>query len=147
MQNFLHKERQMGDIRQLHLSKRERQVMEIVYRRKRVSAKDVWLEIPDFPSYSAVRSVLNILEQKGLLAHSVKGKKYIYFPTIAHEEATHSAVMQLLTTYFDNSLVKAVIAMLEIHEKDLTIEDFERLNAVIARARKEEEENNAPNDT
>jgi BlaI family penicillinase repressor len=147
MQNFLHKESQMSDTHQLHMSKRERQVMEIVYRRKRVSANDVWKEIPDFPSYSAVRSVLSILEQKGLLAHSVEGKKYMYFPTIAHEKATHSAVKQLLTTYFDNSLEKAVTAMLEIHEKDMTIDDFERLAAVIDRARKEEEENNAPNDT
>jgi predicted transcriptional regulator len=101
----------MNHKHQIHLSKREQQVMEVVYRRKRVSAKDVWNEISDFPSYSAVRSVLTILEQKGLLTHIAEGKKYIYSPTIAHEKAMHSAVKQLLQTYFDNSLEKAVTAL------------------------------------
>lgn len=137
----------MGEKQQIHMSRRERQVMEIVYRRKEVSAQDVWREIPDFPSYSAVRSVLSILEHKGLLTHSVNGKKYVYFPTIAHETAVHSAVKQLLATFFDNSLEKAVTTMLEIHEHDMTQDDFERLAAVISFARKEEEEKDVPDDT
>ena len=137
----------MSHKHQLHLSKRERQVMEVVYRRKEVSAKDVWREIPDFPSYSAVRSVLSILEQRGLLTHIAEGKKYIYSPTIAHEKAMHSAVNQLLTTYFDNSLEKAVTAMLQIHNSDMTDDDFKRLADTIYRARKQDEENDVSDDT
>jgi predicted transcriptional regulator len=121
--------------------------MEVVYRRKEVSAKDVWKEIPDFPSYSAVRSVLSILEQKGLLTHIVEGKKFIYSPTIAHEKAMHSAVKQLLSTYFDNSLEKAVTAMLRIRNRDMTDDDLKRLADTIHRARKEDEENDVPDDT
>lgn len=137
----------MNHNHQLHLSKRERQVMEVVYRRKSVSAKDVWNEVPDLPSYSSVRSVLAILEQKGFLTHILEGKKYIYSPTIAHKKAVHSAVKQLMTTYFDNSLEKAVTAMLEIHNSDMTNTDFERLALIIESARKEDEENNVPDDT
>ena len=137
----------MNHKHQLHLSKRERQVMEVVYRRKEVSAKEVWKEIPDFPSYSAVRSVLSILEQKGFLTHIVEGKKHIYSPTIAHEKAMRSAVKQLLTTYFDNSLENAVTAMLQIHNSDMTDDDFRRLAETIYLARKEDEENDVPDDT
>jgi len=121
--------------------------MDIVYRRKMVSAQEMWDEIPDFPSYSAVRSVLSILERKGLLTHSVQGKKYVYAPTITQDRAVHSAVKQLLATFFDNSLEKALTAMLEIHENDMTQDDFERLAAIIARARKEGGENDAKDDT
>ena len=129
----------MNNKRHLHLSKRERHVMEVVYRRKEVSAKDVWNEIPDFPSYSAVRSVLNILEDKGFIKHKKHGKKYVYSATISRKKATSSAVKQLLTTYFDNSLEKAVTTMLEMHNDDLTDEDFQRLSRIIERARKEGE--------
>ena len=129
------------------LSKRERQVMEVVYRKKAVSAKDVWQEISDFPSYSAVRSVLSILEGKGFLTHHMEGKKYIYSPTVPHTHAMHSAVKQLLSTYFDNSLEKAVTAMLELHNRDMTHADFERLSSIIQNARKEEDKHDVPDDT
>jgi BlaI family penicillinase repressor len=128
----------MTERHESRLSKRERQVMDIVYRRKEVSAQDVWQEVPDFPSYSAVRSVLSILEEKGLLTHWVEGKKYIYSPTIPHKKAMSSAVKQLLSTYFDNSLERAVTAMLEIHTEDLTERDLERLAHIIEQAKKEE---------
>ena len=128
------------------LTKREQQVMEVVYREKIVSAKRVWELIPDFPSYSAVRSVLTILEGKGLLTHIEEGRKYIYSPTIEHHKVVFSAVKHLLRTYFDNSLDRAVAAMLEIHEEDMTEDDFKRLSEIIARTRKEEE-NSAADDT
>lgn len=131
----------MDNRQQSGLSKRERQVMEVVYRKKEVSAKDVWGEIPDFPSYSAVRSVLTILEEKGFLKHTLEGKKYVYSPTIAHKKAMHSAVKQLISTYFDNSVEKAVTAMLEIHNNDMNDDDFRSLTDAIDRARKEDEEN------
>jgi len=137
----------MSHKHQLHLSKRERQVMDVVYRRKEVSAKEVWREIPDFPSYSAVRSVLSILEQKGLLTHIAEGKKYIYSPTITHEKAMHSAVRQLVNTYFDGSLEKAVTAMLEIHNQDITDAELKTLAEIIERVRKEDEGKDVTNDT
>jgi predicted transcriptional regulator len=120
--------------------------MEVVYREKNVSAKQVWKYIPDFPSYSAVRSVLTILERKGMLTHTVEGKKFIYSPAVEHRKVVFSATKQLLRTYFDDSLDKAVAAMLEIHGEDMTEDDFKRLSKIIARARKEEE-NNAADDT
>jgi predicted transcriptional regulator len=121
------------------LTKREQQVMEVVYKEKNVSAKLVWELIPDFPSYSAVRSVLTILENKGLLTHTLDGRKFIYSSTIEHHKAVFSAVKHLLRTYFDNSLDRAVAAMLKIHGEDMTEEDFKRLSEIIARTRKEEE--------
>lgn len=129
------------------LTKREQQVMHVMYREKSVSAKQLWERIPDFPSYSAVRSVLTILERKGLLTHTVEGRKFIYSPALEHSKAAHSATKQLLRTYFDNSLDKAVAAMLEIHEEDMTEDDFKRLSEIITRARKEEEKDNAADDT
>ena len=122
---------------QTDLSKRERQIMEVIYRRKSASVKEVLDEIPNPPTYSAVRSILNILEEKRFLKHSKQGKKYVYSPTISPRKATKSAVKQLLTTYFDNSLEKAVITMLEMHNDDLTDADFKRLSRIIERARKE----------
>ena len=119
------------------LSKRERQVMEIVYKKKQVSAKDVWKAIPDIPSYSAVRSILSILEEKGFLQHSRQGKKYIYSPTVSPKNASNSALKQLLNTYFDNSLERVVTTMFEIHSTELTDSDYKRLSGIIDRARME----------
>ena len=122
------------------LSKRERQIMAIIYKRKKASVKEVLEDIPNPPSYSAVRSTLNILKEKGYLKHNRQGKKYIYSPTISQKKAMSSAVKQLLTTYFDNSLEKAVTTMLEIHNNDLTEEDFKRITRIIDRTKKGGEE-------
>ena len=103
----------MKNAHQSVLTKREQQVMQVMYREKYLSAKQVWKLIPDFPSYSAVRSVLTILEGKGLLTHTVEGRKFIYSPALEHRKAVSSAVKQLMRTYFDDSLDKAVAAMLE----------------------------------
>ena len=133
----------MKNEQQSVLTKREQQVMEVMYREKKLSARQVWELIPDFPSYSAVRSVLTILEEKGLLTHTVEVRKYIYSPAVEHRRAVSSALKQLLRTYFDGSLEKAVTAMLEIHSEDMTEDDFKRLSEIIARAGKEEENNAA----
>jgi BlaI family penicillinase repressor len=122
------------------LSKRERQIMAIIYKRKKASVKEVLEDIPNPPSYSAVRSTLNILKEKGYLKHNRQGKKYIYSPTISQKKAMSSAVKHLLTTYFDNSLEKAVTTMLEIHNNDLTEEDFKRITRIIDRTKKGGEE-------
>lgn len=122
------------------LSKRERQVMAIIYKRKKASVGEVLEDIPNPPSYSAVRSTLNILKEKGLLKHNRQGKKYIYSPTIPPKKAMSTAVKHLLTTYFDNSLEKAVTSILEIHNEDLTEEDLRRLRHIINKAKKGGEE-------
>jgi len=121
------------------LSKRERQVMDVVYRRKSASGQEIMNDIPNPPTYSAVRSTLNILEKKGLLKHRKNGKKFIYSPTISPSKATNSAVKQLMTTYFNNSVENAVSTILKIHKGDLSEKDFQILNNIIENARKEGE--------
>jgi predicted transcriptional regulator len=134
---YQHKEKKMNYKLQTSLSKRERQIMEVIYRRKSASVKEVLGDIPNPPTYSAVRSILNILEEKGFLKHKKQGKKYVYSPTIPAGKATKSAVKQLLSVYFNNSLEKAVTTMLEMHNDGLTDADYKRLSQIIERARKE----------
>ena len=121
------------------LSKRERQIMEVIYRWKSASVHEVLGEIPSPPSYSAVRAMLNILEEKGFLKHRKEGRKYIYSPTIPHKRAMRSAVKQLLQTYFNNSIEEAVGALVEIDSKKLTEAEFDRLTELIEKARQSEE--------
>jgi predicted transcriptional regulator len=116
---------------QNELSRRERQVMSLIYAEKSASARDLLLEIPAPPSYSAVRSILNILEHKGLLRHRKIGKKYVYYPTIPREKAMRSALGHLLRTYFDNSVEKAVTAILETSAEDLSDETLGNLAKLI----------------
>jgi predicted transcriptional regulator len=123
---------------QNELSKRERQIMEAIYRKKSASVKEVLEEIPQPPSYSAVRAMLNILEAKGFLKHTKQGKKYIYIPTIPHGKAMQSAVRQVLKTYFNNSVEDAVAAIINIDRKNLEQTDFDKLASLIESARKEE---------
>lgn len=127
----------MTDRTHMHLSRRERQIMEIVYRRKSAPVKGILKELPNPPSYSAVRATMNILERKGYLKHTKQGKKYVYSPTTSPKKAMEGAVKQLLRTYFDDSLEKAVTAMLEIHGSDLSAEDIARMAEAIENAKKE----------
>ena len=128
---------------QHELSKRERQVMEIIYNRKCASAGEVQENLPKPPTYSAVRSILKILEKKGLLNHRKKGKKYIYYPTISPKKAMHSAIRNLLKTHFDNSIEKAVTAILEVEDKNLTDEELDRLSRLIENAKNRSVSENA----
>ncbi len=123
---------------QNELSKRERQIMDVIYRRNSASVKEVLEEIPDPPSYSAVRAMLNILEAKGFLKHTQQGKKYIYIPTIPHVKAMQSAIKQVLRTYFNNSVEDAVAAIINIDRKNLEQTDFDSLARLIESTRKEE---------
>jgi predicted transcriptional regulator len=119
------------------LSRRERQVMQVIYRRATASVSEVLREIPSPPTYSAIRSIMNILVEKGLLKRTRNGKKYLYSPTVSQKKAMHSAVKQIMSTYFDDSLENTVTALLEIHGDDLGDEDFQRLMRIIEKARKE----------
>jgi predicted transcriptional regulator len=111
--------------------------MEVIYRKKSASAAEVLEEIPKPSSYSTVRKLLYILEDKGFLRHHRRGKKYQYFPTISHRKAMRSALTALLKTYFDNSIEDAVAALMGIHSDNLADADFDKLIELIEQAKKE----------
>lgn len=118
-------------------SRREREVMDIAYRRDRVTAAEVLAEMADPPSYSSVRSTLAILEQKGHLRHEVDGNRYVYSPTLRRSQARKSALDHLLSTFFDDSPAEVVTALLESRAAELTDDDLEQLSQLIDKAREE----------
>ena len=119
------------------LSRRERQIMDIVYRRGRASAAEVRADLPDAPSYSAVRAMLRILEEKGHLEHRKDGPRYVYRATVSVEAARRSALRRLLRTFFDNSLEEAVATLLDVSSSNLSVEELDRLAEMIDQARTE----------
>jgi predicted transcriptional regulator len=119
-----------------NLSRRERQIMDAVYRLGRSTATDVLAQIPEPPSYSAVRAMLRVLENKGHLRHVLEGKSYVYYPTLARTRASRSALQNMLRTFFDGSTEKAVAALLDM-SADLTEDEFARLSRLIDQARQE----------
>ena len=119
------------------LSRRERQIMEFLFKAQRASVAEILKGISNPPGYSAVRATVNILERKGYLSHVLEGKKYLYSPMAPRRQAIRRAVRQLLSTYFDNSVEKAVTALVALHGKDLGTADIERLEKLIRRKRKE----------
>ena len=120
-----------------NLSRRERQIMEIVYRAGRVTATDVLADIADPPSYSAVRAMLRILENKGYLRHELDGPRYVYLPILPSHRASRSALRNVLETFFEGSTEKAMAALLDLSREQLSPEELERLSKLIEDARKE----------
>jgi BlaI family transcriptional regulator, penicillinase repressor len=118
------------------LSRRERQIMEIVYARGEASAARVLKDLPDPPSYSAVRALLAILEQKGQLKHRSEQGRYIYAPTRRRARAGRSALVRVLETFYEGSLEKAVAALLTSDSR-LSAEELQRLSKLIEQARNE----------
>lgn len=119
------------------LSRRERQIMDIVYRMRSATASDVRAALPDPPSYSAVRAMLRILEEKGHLKHEQDGPRYVFHATLSVETARRSALRRLLQTFFDNSLEEAVATLLDVESSNVTDEELDRLARMIDHARKE----------
>jgi predicted transcriptional regulator len=117
------------------LSRRERQIMDIVYARGQATAAEVTAGLPDPPSYSAVRALLRILEQKGHLKHEEDGPRYVFLPTVPRDRARRSAMRNLVRTFFDGSAAQAAAALLG--EARLSDQDVDRLAALIDKARKE----------
>lgn len=126
------------------LSRRERQIMDVVYRLNAASAADVQAAMPDPPSYSAVRAQLTILEEKGCLKHEKRSRKYIYSPTVAPSRAKRSALKNLLATFFDNSAENLVAALLDPKDQKLTSDEIEKIHRLIEENRVEEEEESTP---
>ena len=119
------------------LSSRERQIMDVIYRRGRATAADVHADLPDAPSYSAVRALLRVLESKGHLRHTAEGPRYVYVPTVRLERARDSALRQLVGTFFDGSTEAAVAALLDLNATRLSESELNRLAGLIAQAKKE----------
>jgi predicted transcriptional regulator len=119
-----------------HLSRRERQIMDILYAQGEASAAEVHAALPDPPSRTAVRTLLRILEEKGHLKHQQQGLKYIYQPTRPRGPAGRSAFRRVLDTFFDGSLEKAVAAHLGDSAADLSPDELARLAALINQARR-----------
>jgi len=118
------------------LGRRERQIMDILYHRGRASAADVLQDLPDPPSYSSVRSMLRLLEDKGYLRHEWDGPRYVYLPTGNREQVQRSAARHVLQTFFNNSMESAVAAMLGVVEQPPSAEELKRLAKLIERARR-----------
>lgn len=119
------------------LSRRERQIMDVIYRLGRATAAEVLENLPDAPSYSAVRALLRVLEDKGHVKHAEDGPRYVYLPTVPREKARRSALRQLVNTFFDGSAEQAVAALLDLSSDRLSPDELDRLAGVIASARKE----------
>ena len=117
------------------LGSRERQIMEIIFRRGRATAAEVLEDLPDAPSNSAVRGMLRLLEDKGHLRHEYDGPRYVYLPTADPERVSRSAMRHLVRTFFDNSAGSAVAAMLGMYEARLGDKDLDRLEKMIDQAR------------
>ncbi len=119
------------------LSRRERQIMDILYQRGKASAAEVREAMADAPSYSAVRAMLRVLEEKGHVRHQEEGLKYVYAPVVAREKAKRSAVKHLLETFFGGSPEQAVAALLDVSATKLTQEELDRMAEMIEKAKKE----------
>ena len=120
----------------LNLSRRERQIMDILFAQGRATAADVMAALPDPPSYSAVRAMLRILEDKGHVRHEQDGPRYIYAPTVARESAKKSAIRHVLSTFFEGSASQAISALLDEDGAKLSDAELDRLARMIERARK-----------
>jgi predicted transcriptional regulator len=127
----------MSSPSEMHLSRRERQIMDIIYARGEASVSEVHQAMADRPSYSAVRALMRILEEKGHLRHRTEGTKYIYLPTRSRKEVSRTAVRRLLKTFFDGSVADAVAALLEASQIKPTQEELDRLAQLIEQARKD----------
>jgi predicted transcriptional regulator len=119
------------------LSRRERQIMDVLYQRGKASAADVREGISDPPSYSAVRAMLRVLEEKGHIAHSMDGVKYVFSPTVRRDKAKRSALKHLLDTFFNDSPEQVVAALLDVSSTRLTRQELDRMAEIIDKAKQE----------
>jgi len=119
------------------LSRRERQIMEILYQRGKASAAEVREAMEDAPGYSAVRAMLRVLEEKGRVKHQEEGLRYVYVPTVTRDKAKRAAVRHLLDTFFNGSPEHVVAALLDVSSTGLTQEELARMAEMIEKAKRE----------
>jgi len=118
------------------LTRRESQIMEILYRRRRASVEDVRAELPDAPGPSSVRKLLDIMIDRGLLEREYDGPRFVYFPAARVEQASRSALKQIIKTFFDNSPGSAMAALLDMSSNSISDDEYKRLSALLKRGRK-----------
>ena len=119
------------------LSRREREMMDIIFRAGKATAGEVMEGMTDRPSYSAVRATLRILEQKGLVRHEDDGTRYVYRPTLNRDKARQSALDHLMATFFDGSVANVVATLIEGAGEELSGDDLDHIAELIENARKE----------
>ena len=117
----------------VHLTRRERQIMDVLYAQEGASASEIQAAIPDSPSYSAVRALIKKLLDKGHVSHRQAGSKYIYVPVLPKNDAKKSAVQRLVNTFFDGSPASAVVNLLGSQFKDLSADDIQAIEAELAK--------------
>ena len=116
-----------------HHSRRERQVMDILYRRGRATAQEVLDELPDPPTYSAVRALLATLEAKGVVKHGKESRRYVFSPAVPEQRAKRSALRQLLATFFEGKPEKLVASLLDPADQKLSATEIARIRDMVAR--------------
>ncbi len=117
------------------LSRRERQVMDILHRRQGATVAEIMGDLPDPPTYSAVRSVLRILGEKSLIKHKEDGPRYVYYPAESTESASEGMLAHVVRTYFAGSPEQAMAALFRMSDVDIDDAEVQRLRATISRAR------------
>ena len=119
------------------LTRREAQIMEILHRRRRATVEAIRAELPDAPSPSSVRKLLDIMIDRRLLAREYDGPRFVYFPAARPEDASRSALKQLVRTFFDGSPGSAAAALLDMAGGPLSDEEYKRLSALLKRGREQ----------
>jgi len=122
---------------QANLSRRERQIMDAVFRKGKATAVQIQASIPDPPSHDAIRRLIRILEEKGFLRHEIDGPRHVYYPTIEPERARRSALDHVVDTYFKGSVSQAIAALIESSPEGLSEQEFKELTDLIKEANKE----------
>jgi BlaI family transcriptional regulator, penicillinase repressor len=125
----------MPNLPRIDLTRRESQIMEILYRRRRATVEDIRAELPDASSPSSVRKLLDIMIERGLLGREYDGPRYVYYPAAKVEDASRSALQQLVRTFFDNSPGSAMAALLDLPETTLSDTEHRRLARLLERGR------------
>jgi len=126
----------MADVLQHALSRRERQIMDILYRRGRAAASEVMADLSGEPNYSTVRTQLRVLENKGFVRHEEVGLRYVYFPAVPRHSARRSALRHLVDTFFDGSTERLVSALLGGEGRKISSDELERIAELVANAKK-----------
>src|SRR6185312_3171962 len=120
-----------------NLSRRERQIMDILYQRGRATAGEIHEALPDPPTYSAVRAKLRVLEEKGHIGHEEEALRYVYAPVVARDSARRSALRHMVATFFGGSVQDTVAALLDLSASKLSEQDLERISHLVEQAKKE----------
>jgi len=125
----------MPKVKTVDLTRRESQIMEILYRRRQATVEEIRSELPDASSPSSVRKLLDIMIERGLLTREYDGPRYIYFPAVKPEDARRSALKQLVRTFFDNSPGSAIASLVDMTSTPLSAADYRRLSSLLKRVR------------